>query len=225
MNNTLRRIGIILIAVIVVPALLFITFELSSLNSNERVIEKIYESQLDAILFSVNQYSQDLMESWAGKIENIVAEKNKAEKINEFLSNNNSIDAFYIINTKNLKYINSFQQSNFKRKLSFLNTLLIARKNIIEKLFTYKKSGYRKIEPVYADSNTAVLFFALQSDDLSDRMCAIAIDPGKFIQTRLEPLSLPIKNIFLTKFSLLPVIKCRLRRQYGFFPDMNWEFR
>ena len=48
MNNTLRKIGIILIAVIVVPALLFITFELSSLNSNERVIEKIYESQLDA---------------------------------------------------------------------------------------------------------------------------------------------------------------------------------
>ena len=138
-------------------------------------------------MFSVNQYSQDLLESWAGKIESIVAGENKTEKVNEFLSNNNSIGTFYIIDTKALKYITSYHQDNFRKNLSLLDTLLASHNDVVERLLNYKKSGYRKIEPVYADSTMAILIFAFQTADLSDRMCAIAIDPVRFIQTRLEP--------------------------------------
>ena len=51
------------------PALFFSGYELSSLNKDEALIQDVYNKQLDAILFSVNQYSDDVLTSWISQIE------------------------------------------------------------------------------------------------------------------------------------------------------------
>jgi len=63
MNRTVRRIVIILIILILLPAAFLTINEIISLNQNEEVIGRIYSNQLDAILYSGNQYSEDVVSS------------------------------------------------------------------------------------------------------------------------------------------------------------------
>ncbi len=63
MNNTVKKIGLILVIIILLPAVFLTVNEITSFNENEKVIEEIYSDQLEAILFSVNQYSEDVVES------------------------------------------------------------------------------------------------------------------------------------------------------------------
>ena len=91
MNRTVKRIVIILIILILLPAAFLTINEIISLNKNEEVIGRIYSNQLDAILYSVNQYSEDVVSDWASKI----------DKFHDDLSNfddvkiHSSIDSFY----------------------------------------------------------------------------------------------------------------------------------
>ena len=63
MNKTVKRIVIVLIILILLPAAFLTINEVISLDQNEAVIERIYANQLDAILYSVNQYSEDVVSS------------------------------------------------------------------------------------------------------------------------------------------------------------------
>ena len=81
MNKTVKKIALILIAIIILPAAFFTINELTSLSENEKVIEKIYSDQLEAILFSVNRYSEDAASSWATKIDDLLDEVEKGNEI------------------------------------------------------------------------------------------------------------------------------------------------
>jgi two-component system phosphate regulon sensor histidine kinase PhoR len=52
------------------PSLIFATYEIGTLRQSEKVIEDIYTNQLDAILYSINQYSEDVVSSWANRVNN-----------------------------------------------------------------------------------------------------------------------------------------------------------
>lgn len=64
-----QRIGLLLALVFLLPALFFSVYELSSLDKDEKMIQDIYGKQLEAILFSVNQYSDDIVGNWISRIE------------------------------------------------------------------------------------------------------------------------------------------------------------
>ncbi|MFA6235658.1 MAG: hypothetical protein WC824_15925, partial [Bacteroidota bacterium] len=53
-----------LFALILLPALLYTGYEVSRLGAGEKEISSIYERQLDAVLFSVNQYAWDVTGGW-----------------------------------------------------------------------------------------------------------------------------------------------------------------
>ncbi len=67
MRNPLNKITIVFILIAILPVALVI-YELDLLNKNEAIIRGTYENQLDAILYSVNQYSDDIISSWANRI-------------------------------------------------------------------------------------------------------------------------------------------------------------
>ena len=69
MNKTIKKIALILVIIILLPAIFLTLNELTSYNENEKVLENIYADQLEAILFSVNQYSEDVTGSWATKVD------------------------------------------------------------------------------------------------------------------------------------------------------------
>jgi two-component system phosphate regulon sensor histidine kinase PhoR len=67
MRNPLKKITLVFILIALLPVALVI-YELELLNKNEAIIRETYENQLDAILYSVNQYSDDIITSWANRI-------------------------------------------------------------------------------------------------------------------------------------------------------------
>src|SRR5664280_2180031 len=70
MSSSLRKVSLLIIAIIVLPVLIFSVFEIGNYRQNEKVIQDIYKNQLDAILFSINQYSDDIISNLASRFEN-----------------------------------------------------------------------------------------------------------------------------------------------------------
>ena len=91
MNKTVKKIGIILLFIIILPVILLTFNELNTLSDNEKVLEEIYADQLEAVLFSVNQYSEDVVSSWATQIDILLE---KLEHTNEYKSRRR-IDSFF----------------------------------------------------------------------------------------------------------------------------------
>ena len=69
MSSSLKNIILILAFVILLPVSVFIALEIGSLNENEEMLEEIYLEQLDAIIFSINQYSGDLFDFYSGQLD------------------------------------------------------------------------------------------------------------------------------------------------------------
>ena len=93
MKSPLIKIATILLAVILIPLIFFTVFEISTLNESERVLNRVYSNQLDAILISVNQYSEDLVSSWRNKINNSLSDK---ELMDAFLKVYGSVNYVFI---------------------------------------------------------------------------------------------------------------------------------
>src|SRR5580765_7925129 len=98
--NPTKRIALILIAIFLLPALFFSVYEISSLNKDEKMIDDIYTKQLETILFSVNQYSDDALSRWISKIEIGIErndEKGLPSQIQSLLSLNSSIHIIFLV--------------------------------------------------------------------------------------------------------------------------------
>jgi two-component system phosphate regulon sensor histidine kinase PhoR len=182
MKNPLYKIVIILIAVIFIPMLFFTVYEISSLNQSEEVLNQIYSNQLDAILFSINQYSEDVVSSWRNKINNSHSVE-EDELINAFLNTYGPVNYLFItdsLDSKNLKIYSKKNPTGKERSL--ISELLASKENIIKRLYTYKKSGYLKLEPVeISPGNSSVLFLL---DDNS--LCGVIFNPVTFINQLLN---------------------------------------
>ncbi|HRX00235.1 MAG TPA: hypothetical protein P5280_12135, partial [Cyclobacteriaceae bacterium] len=94
-----KRIAIILTVVFLIPALFFSVYEISGLSKDEKLIEEIYQKQLEAILFSANQYSDDILNSWISKTEVALGsetENNLPPSLETMLTLNSSIKLVFI---------------------------------------------------------------------------------------------------------------------------------
>lgn len=69
-KNRFQKNLLVLYIVLIVPIAAYAVFALSSLTADEQELEIIYERQLEAVLFSINQYTQDVVGGIATKIDN-----------------------------------------------------------------------------------------------------------------------------------------------------------
>ena len=147
-----NRIALLLGLAFLLPALFFSVYEMSSLNKDEKMIQQIYEKQLDAILFSVNQYSDDILTRWVSDIESSREELSVRgklpDKINNLLSYNSSLTQLFICDTIDQKVkVNFFSLDTSQTKLeSDIRKALIQSKIQIQQLIEYKNSGFQKIQ-------------------------------------------------------------------------------
>lgn len=182
MKSSLFKTLTILIAVIFIPILFFTVYEISSLNSSEKVLDRIYANQLDAILFSVNQYSEDVVSGWRNKINNSVTGSNES-LITAFLNLYDPVNYIFISDSsgdKNLK-VYSKQSRTEGDRLAALK-VLDAQKIIIKRLYSYKKSGYLKLEPVNISPGSSAVLFLLDNNSI----CGVVFNPSSFIKQQLE---------------------------------------
>ncbi len=182
MKSPLVKTLTILIAVIFIPILFFTVYEISSLNSSEQVLDQIYSNQLDAILFSVNQYSEDVISSWRNKINNSASGDNK-ESINLFLKLYAPINFIFLTDSSRNSNLQVFARENDKKNDSISALQLVKReRNIIDRLYTYGKSGYLKLEPVSLSPDLSAVLFLLDDNSL----CGVIFNPGTFISQQLD---------------------------------------
>jgi two-component system, OmpR family, phosphate regulon sensor histidine kinase PhoR len=196
-QKPLTKIALILFLIILLPALFFSTYELSSLNENEKVIQSIYTNQLDAILFSVNQYTKDILDSWAAKLNLILVERETnneefGKKMNEFLDLNSSVNYILFADSSSNNVMEIF--TSRKKELPAINIKDATKfykenKHLAKRLYAYKKEGYQKYESI-SDSNFtkySMILFLMNLKYSKVKSCVIIYDPNVFIKQILTP--------------------------------------
>jgi len=142
-----NKLGIVLILIVLLPALIYTAYEFNSLNENEKLIADIYNQQLDAILFSVNQYTWDYVNNWGEEFEKYRMKLNP-DSVSKLLMKDNSILLIAEIDSSLYQrsvfhYYNQSQVSNF---IDQANENIKKQENLFNKIKEYKKQGYKKIE-------------------------------------------------------------------------------
>ena len=194
MRNPLKRITTIFIVIALLPVG-FILYELNSLTENEKIVREIYQNQLDAILYSVNQYSDDVISTWANQVNiALMEEKNVYDSIRgipSLLNQYGAIQQIYFSDLKNGTVVYSSKEDKTKDRLIQVTLDSIVRQNQdrINQLITYEQAGFRKMElmdTLHTDRPVPV-FFILKENTPNYRLGALVIDLPEFIENTLGP--------------------------------------
>ncbi|MDD8017869.1 MAG: ATP-binding protein [Bacteroidota bacterium] len=150
MNNS-KKIFIILLCIVLLPAIFYSVYEISSLDETEEMLTQMYTRQLDAILYSVNQYVLDVTSSWASQIETELPSKN----FDQFLRSNPSVQSI-IVSDSLYKNIRTYPH---QKEIIGYRSILKREQEKIGRLFQYRTIGYRKLEPVLLTDTSAIIIF------------------------------------------------------------------
>lgn len=204
MKNPFSKIGILLILVIALPPLFFSAYEMGNMVQNEQMIDSIYTSQLGSVIFSVNQYSDDVVSGWANQLEQeLLKNSTKEEEVaNAFFKRNVSLEMVFFADSVQIikSIVKQPPAEGFSNTEKQIQQTLETNKMVIYRLLQYLDGGYRKIQPV--DLNTAnksLFLFAYQSLEGSPRICGLVVNTEGFIRENLGP---KIQSVAQDKFYL-----------------------
>jgi two-component system phosphate regulon sensor histidine kinase PhoR len=191
-----QRIGLILALVFLLPALFFSVYEISSLNKNEEMIQEIYNKQLEALLFSVNQYADDVMNSWISRTETgleTTIEDATPYRIKDLLTYNASLRAVFISDTltQTAGKIFSLDSGVASRVKNKIDSALSGNQDQIRQFVNYKKSGFQKIAilnyPWEESNNLRCLMLITEIPAGRFSVIGYLIEPQTFIQDVVGP--------------------------------------
>lgn len=192
----MKKIGLILILIIILPIAFLLFNEFGKLSENEKVLEEIYNNQLQAILFSVNQYSEDVVRTTANEIisrletdNNQVSEK---DILNTIVNENRKFIFIFVADSigdesLDFSFRNDYRSFNSDSIRNFYSQIVSKNKDLITRLFTYREQGYRKIEPIDLDNSTdqGLLIFT-GTEKYPKRIYGAVINPQDFITNILS---------------------------------------
>lgn len=194
--NPTKRIALIFITIFLIPALFFSVYEISSLNKDEKMIDDIYQKQLEAILFSVNQYSDDALSRWISKIEIGIERREQNHlppAIENLLALNSSVHSSFLIDTLDQKIlIRIFSLDSLSKDSlpSVIHQSLHQNEKQIQQLIKYKKSGFQKPKlskhTWRMHENLQLVFFIAESTK-GLQVAGLFIDPINFIEDMVGP--------------------------------------
>lgn len=190
MDKSIRKIIIVLVFIVLMPALFFAVYEINSLTSNEQIIERIYNNQVESILFSVNQFSEDILNSWRSHLKTIWENKNRKQiktDINKFMHQNNSVSFIFLGDKTGSNSLFALSDSSENKITQPIYELFSKNKNKIDRLFGYAGEGYFKIEPLPLDyKGMSVVVFIVETTD-GQKLVGLGMDPLQFIKQVLPP--------------------------------------
>jgi two-component system phosphate regulon sensor histidine kinase PhoR len=193
MRRPLRKITATFLLVALVPFSVMI-YELGMVNENEQIVKETYQNQLDAILYSVNQYSDDLISSWA----------NRARlKINQPVDASDSVIwpslfnqpeivkgvYFSDMKSRSVLFGTSLPNTLSSQTQATLDKVLLKEEEKIIKLIEYERAGFRKMEAINVPvaENCIPVLFALEEGATGFTVGAIVLDLQAFIVNSLAP--------------------------------------
>lgn len=194
MINPLKRITIAFVVVALLP-LGFIFYELNAVTENEKLIRQIYRNQLDAILFSINQYSDDVIGSWANALNiAMMDEKTRYDSAKGVVSLMNQFGAirytyFTDLEGNSITYSTNGADKNLANVKESLDSLVSGNRDRIDRLISYEQTGFKKMELMdTANTDRPVpVFFVLNKNTPQYRVGAMVIDLPELIENTLGP--------------------------------------
>ena len=184
MPAVFKRIIIIVLVAIMAPVLFFIIYRINDLNENERILQNIYQRQLDVIIFSINQYSNDMMSNLAKDMEHI----NALDSADENTLQNLSIRwlAWDLDSTVHIEYV-AHEERNNPDKPTEVKRIFESNREEIERLKRYQNTGYQKLEPLgnISDSTSNIFLLLFVTRNLTPAL--IAFDAELFAEDMLAP--------------------------------------
>jgi two-component system, OmpR family, phosphate regulon sensor histidine kinase PhoR len=171
---------VILVIVVMLPVSFFVLKQISSMSENEKMVKEIFDKQIETILFSLNQTSENIFNLWVSRIDLPI----------ETLSDkkNDNIQQLFQINQS----IYNIELYNFSKKYNvythFLHDSLsytapYPDKETIDKLKDFLQAGYQRIEGV-RDGEFTNLYF-LPRNAGKNLIGIITIKTNTFIEQNL----------------------------------------
>ncbi len=201
MFKSLKKSIVLILIILILPTIIFSVYEIGTLRKNEQVIESIYTNQLDAILYSINQYSEDVMNGWASSLISIFDQPEAAalKELDEFFSTAPVANCLFLY-SEETRQLGSFGQDCERLYLQDpILKLIQDQDSVLTKLKTYLRGGYRKIETfILPSSNYEVFAFAHYFQD-STQYIFVVHNPKRFINEVLDP---KIQEIAMEKFDI-----------------------
>lgn len=202
--RSLWKNGWLLAAVLILPIILYAAYQLSTLSEDEANLEMIYQNQLDAVLFSVNQYSDDLVSGWVNEIEHSLEDPAQTDSLitNKLFQFHPSIFQVMVFEEGNFHLYENWDADTVLSGSFYKNEILEGRSDQLDKLQEYAKNNFQKIEsvPVYRNDHLYLaLYFVLLTTDNepTDDVGAIFMDPQLFVS---ETLSSKFQTVAQEKF-------------------------
>jgi len=193
MQSPLRKIVLVFILIALLPAI-FLIYELAELNKNENIVRETYQNQLDAILYSVNQYSDDIISSWANTIRHERREHpdpNFESRLPEVINQTDVLRYVYMtdLKGKSVAY-RLFEDDPSPAEVSAkLDNIIQANLEQCGRLIEYAEAGFRKMQaidtPVYGES--IPIIFALDGTDPDYHIGVVVVDLPSMIKSNLAP--------------------------------------
>lgn len=197
--NATRKIALLLTIVFLLPALFFSGYELSSLSKDGAMIQEVYNKQLEAILFSVNQYSDDAINRWMSQIQSGMATETPPglipPPVAKMLELNSSLHAVFVVDSIERQpqpVVYSLNDSTLDVVRSALSEQNWKEKAKVDQLVSYQRSGFQKVEgldgpTVTGNRQAQWIVFILENSRQQPRFAGALIDPELFIEDLIGP--------------------------------------
>lgn len=183
MRNRLFQLTLILVLVVALPIALFLARSANELSDNEKMVRKVFDVQLESILYSLNQHTEMLFGLWSSRLDmaSHLDSQSVREVSDELLWKNQAIVAIALANRENGKRVFTAGQTGYP-----MVEKVKPDREMLLKLEEYRSAGYQKVAS--AGGSEGVLLYFLLSDTVSDFIGQIWINPEIFIDRNLSPI-------------------------------------
>lgn len=180
MKRFILQITVILMLVAALPITFFYIKQLSNLSENEEIVQRVFDQQLETILFTINQNSENIFVSWLNQVDLPLDYKSEMmqQVVARLMQNNLAIQqiSFYDNDGESVLEVYSREQ-----QIELPNPGW----QLSNQLQEYIKQDYQRIESV-EHGEFITLFFMMKSLT-KPLLGAITIQTNTFIDRHLSP--------------------------------------
>ncbi|MBI1932270.1 MAG: HAMP domain-containing histidine kinase [Ignavibacteriales bacterium] len=185
MFSSLKKFILIIVLILLLPLIIYTYIQLNNISEDEKFLEKIYAEQLNTIIFSVNQYTEDSFQSWIKNINNIVLNDSLylEDKMSEFCKANPSISLIIIsdsLNSANMEFYASNKIEKSQNAVIKMQKILNDNAETLNSLKDFKNLGYTKVQPLKNTlDNTPLLSFIISNN--KNKSATLVLNTKRFI--------------------------------------------
>ncbi len=212
------KIIIIAVMALLIPALSYTTFQLLQYNKNEMLIRDIYNRQLDAILFSVNQHCWDQFYLWTDALAKIAPQsRGRQKRLELFVDEYEYMTGGFIRRGEDRYTFARRPGENFSGAIDRLEVIIAESGHELAKIYGRAEKGY--IQPLifkWRENRTLLLFPVIMSPS-TRYLAGIFIDQDLFVH---KVVALKLDQIVDENFMLAVG---RKNGEILFLTDENFE--